>query len=178
MTTPRSKSSWRSIGRLEAHGLWAGLGAGISFLFAQIVVAGLTGVSIMLPFRHAASIIMKQQAFETPAIAAMALGLAIHLSASLMFGFLFGLVASDERRKTRRSTSAQLALGGGFGALLWLVNIQLIATFFYPWIVESGTALQFVLHVVAFGLPLGAIFALIRRGEAPTLELGSREVEI
>lgn len=178
MTTPRKKSPWRSIGRLEAHGLWAGLGAGMSFLFAQIVAAGLTGASILLPFRHAASIIMKEQAFETPAIVALGLGSAIHLAASLMFGFLFSLAASEERRKTRRSTSVQLALGAAFGALLWLVNIQLIASSFYPWIAATGAAMQFALHVATFGLPLGGLFALIRKGEAPRLELGGREVEI
>ena len=163
---------------MEAHGLWAGLGAGFSFLFAHIVAAGIAGTSILLPFRHAASIFMKEQAFETPALVAVGLGLAIHLAASLMFGFLFSLAASEEGRQARRSTSVQLALGAAFGAVLWLVNIQLIATWFYPWIADTGAAYQFAMHVATFGLPLGALFAFIRRGEAPTLELGGREIEV
>lgn len=176
--TQRPKSRWKTIGRIEAHGLWAGLGAGASLLIAQIVAAGISGQSILLPFRHAASILMKERAFETPSLVAIALGLLVHVSASLMFGFLFSLVTSEEGKETRRSMGAQLAFGAIAGALIWLIDIPLIAAAFYPWIADTGLILQLVMHVVFFGLPMGYLYAKIRR-DHPTFAWGHhREVEV
>ena len=159
----QERASRPRLGTLELHGIYAGLIAGSSLLLMEMVVSALFWLGMDAPLRYAASVIMREHAFVASPLLAIVAGLAVHIAASTVFGFAYGLVASAESPITRRSWLKQLGTGGLFGAAIWAVDFHLIARVGYPWFLETGLALQLVLHVLAFGVPLAMVYVLLRR---------------
>jgi hypothetical protein len=153
----------RSSVGLEVDGMVAGALAGAVMLGASIVMAGLAERSVLLPLRYAASAIMGSHALTAPALLVMLVGVLVHLSVAMLYGFLFGLVEAELGRRAQRSMARQIALGAGAGALFWLVDIPLVARWFYPWVAAEPTWVVLPLHVLAFGVPLGVFYALIQQ---------------
>lgn len=145
-------------------------------LALSVLLCALTGSGLSTPLRYAASVIMRDEAFTASPLWVVVAGLGVHASASLLFGALFGLVASDKRRFVRERVQGSALwscmLGLGAGLLIWLVDVQLVARWFYPWFgVASPSVL--LLHLFGFGVPLGVSYHWLRRrrhllGQEPT----------
>jgi cytochrome bd-type quinol oxidase subunit 2 len=152
------------VGDFELEGIYAGLWAGGLLLLCEMIVAGavVPNGGFPTPLVLAASLIMGSHAFDAPLILAMLTGLVVHVGMSAGVGFLFGLVATEERIKTRHRRKAQLLIGTLFGTAIWLVNFVVVARLFYASIAHwTSLWVQLALHVVAFGAPLGLIFAYL-----------------
>ena len=75
------------------------------------------------------------------------------------FGLVYGIVNAWVREDTQQNPWAQAALGTLFGAALYAVHFQLIARAAYPWFLDVPQYPQLAMHALAFGLPLGLIYA-------------------
>lgn len=174
--SPTHRAVPSDTARLETDGLMAGMIAGSVMFVAAMIASVAAGGGFLTPFRHAASIVMHEHAFAATPLLSMIAGGAVHISASLLFGHLFGLVASARRmfvkRKVRPDPYLAAFIGAVAGMAIWLVDIQLIARQFYPWL-AAHTGASMLLHVVFFGAPLGVAFARLRErrarlGQTPT----------
>lgn len=151
----------RDRGReLLRKGTIAGLVGGAVLVLAQMVVAGDTAA----PWRMFASIPLGREALTGPmTLGIFLLGFIVHFALSALFGLLWGLVARKVPPETRRSWGPHAGLAMAYGLALYLVNFQLIARAAFPWLVPAGGVVQAVLHVIAYGLPLGlALVAQLR----------------
>jgi len=166
------QQSW-GVGILESEGLVASLIAGATFGITEMVAAMLLHGDPLWPIQAAASLFMQEHAFDTSALAvALPLGLVTHVCMTLSYGFLYGLVSSDLRLSTRLNASREAALGALMGAVVWLLNFQLVARLFYPWLFATNQVAQFGLHVFTFGVVLALLF---RRKEQKRIAVCERE---
>jgi hypothetical protein len=154
-------------------GLEAGLVAGLLFGIAQVVVYATSGRP-MLPLRLATSVVLGRPALDlVTSYAVFTIGIFLHAVLSGFFGAIYGALSTWFNRDLRMEYAAQAGLGMVFGAALWVVNIQLIARALFPWFLQASPLAQLFLHVLAYGLPLGFVFASVERREP---ELPSAEV--
>lgn len=153
----------QSLGKLEMDGIYASMGAGGILLFLEMIAAGFTGGGLITPLVYAGSIIMQERAFEPLPLIPVLAGALVHIAACSVFGFFYGVVASSESLCARENYKTQLAVGAVFGAIIYAVNFHVIARFMYPWFLGTGLVLQFVLHVLAYGVPLAVGYAYLRR---------------
>src|SRR5262245_47143997 len=129
----KTRTDWQSIGRLEMDGIYASLIAGCILLFMEMLVAALFGGGFYTPLVYAASVVMRDRAFSAMPLIPMIAGVSVHVAACAVFGFLFGLVASEESYRVRERWGLQLAVGAVYGGLIWLINFQVIARYALPW---------------------------------------------
>ena len=142
------------------------MAASVVAALAMLVLAVLGGVlfgeSPLLPFRMAASLFFHDAEFRhMPAWVAIPVGLAIHFGVSMVYGFSFGLLLTDERKRQRQRPLLQAAIGMLVGLGAYLIDIQLIARFWYPWMLEPPQVGVALLHVLGFGLPLGVMAPIV-----------------
>jgi hypothetical protein len=147
------------------EGLLYGLVAGAIFAVAEIAAAAMMGDPALMPIRMFASILLGEAALaEVTLGAAVVVGLLVHFVLSAIFGVTYGAIVNGVLSPTTRgSMGAQTAIGLGFGAVLWLVNFQIIGRLLFPWFLMAPQFAQLVLHAVFFGLPLGLMFAASER---------------
>lgn len=154
-------------------GVGLGILAGILFALAEVLVAALMGNPPLMPIRMFASVVMGPSALDTasPAVAILG-GIIAHLVLSIVFGVIYTAMNARAPLATKASTAQQAAIGLGFGALIWLLDFQIIARLIYPWFLGAPQLLQLVLHAVFFGLPLGLMYAGAHRrvGARPEAE--------
>ena len=161
--------SWLAV--IELKSMLAGLAAGAVFLvvsvLASIIAAGSPAAgpgASAYPFRLAASVLLHDaQVNSIPIWLALTLGSAVHFGLSAIFGFLYGLVMTDENGRHRGSTGYQAAIGMALGLAVYLVDVQLIARFWYSWFLAPNQLVVALLHVIGFGLPLGLLAPLVDR---------------
>jgi len=165
------QQNW-GVGILESEGLVASLIAGVTFGITEMAGTMLVHGDPLWPIQAAASLFMQEHAFDTSALAvALPLGLVTHVCMTLSYGFLYGVVSSDLRLSTRLNTSREAALGALLGAAVWLLNFQLVARLFYPWLFATNQVAQFGLHVFTFGVVLALLF---RRKEQKRIAVRER----
>jgi hypothetical protein len=155
------------ISRSIQDGAIAGLLASATLAIGQ-TIATTTDQASVVTFRRFASVLLGPDALATtPAAAVVVIGLAGHLCLSAMYGVCYGAYCSTLSLAARSSLRRQAALGSLYGALLWFINIELLARYRYPWLVDRlglGLGLgQLVLHAVCFGLCLGIRYATAQR---------------
>jgi hypothetical protein len=142
------------------EGAQFGLVAGIIFGVVQILGSLIGGFGAIMPFRMAAGIVLGQATMETASPGAViALGTLIHLVLAAVFGLLYGLLNARVPTPTQTDWGKQAGLGVAFGAVLWIVNFQIIARIFFPWFLEAPQFLQLLAHALVYGLPLGLMYA-------------------
>src|SRR5690606_41621240 len=90
----------RSIGELEADGLFAGGVGGLVLLVVQMMLAGLTGRSLLLPLRYASSAVLGDTALGAPTGFVAEVGLVALAGDSMLLGLLITQVATAERPRT------------------------------------------------------------------------------
>jgi hypothetical protein len=135
----------------------------MTFGIAEMLGSAVLRSDPLWPIQAAASLIMHEQAFDARSVAiAIPIGLMIHFSLVVTYGFVYGLASSDARLATRLDARREVVGGALFGAGIWLLNFQLVARAFYPWLFATNQLMQVVTHAVGFGVVLAL---LLRRKE-------------
>ena len=155
------------------EGLAFGLIAGVIFAVVEVAAAAMMGNPPLMPFRMFASVVLGEQAMQaTPIGTAFMVGAFAHLVLSGVFGLVYGLINARFSTETQTGRGRQVALGLAFGAMVWLVNFQIIARILYPWFLMAPQFLQMMMHAMFFGLPLSLMYAgaerHVHRPRAPT----------
>ncbi len=149
-----------STSRSVKEGLGFGLLAGIFLGVMEVVGSTIMGNPPLMPVRMFASVVLGETALmQTPAATAIPIGVIVHLALSAMFGVIYGLASSRLSTATETSYGRQAAIGLGFGAMLWLVDFQIIGRIAFPWFLNAPQFLQMAMHAMFFGLPLGLMYA-------------------
>jgi hypothetical protein len=158
--------------REAKEGIALGIVAGVILGLVWVGAAAATGHP-GTPLRLFASVVLGRMAMETLPIGyAAVVGIVVHLILSALFGLLFVFIDVRLRDDVQRLWTGQAVVGAGFGALLWFINLQVIARVLYPWFLEGVEAqfLQFMMHALFFGLPLGLLYARTERRLHPLEE--------
>jgi hypothetical protein len=159
------------VGRIESETVRSGVAAGFVMGLSEVVASVISGNSALLPFREAASVLLREDAFGHNAPMIALVGALVHFSIAVMYGFAFGVFNSQIAWTKRVAGLRQGILGVVFGAAIWLFDFQFIARLFYPWMLDHSQVVQLVVHALGFGLPLGLLFAEreppLRVGEKP-----------
>lgn len=143
---------------------------------AEIVTYMLMGLPADRPLALAASIFAGREALTDPDGATVAMvGALSHFVVAGTWGLLFGLFSARESQPIRKRFVDQTLLGVLFGALVWLVDFQLLGRAFWPWMVAEPILPQLLLHVFAFGVPVSLMYARAER-RVPDLSLYGDEV--
>lgn len=149
-------------GALEGIGF--GLIAGVIMAVAFVIVEAAMGNPPLTPFRLIASVAYGESALTTRSLGAcLAMGSLIHFSLSAIFGLIYGLINSSLSADLQTSWGKQTAIGVGYGAVLWLVNFQLIARWRFPWLLDRQQFVMLLVHALAFGLPLALMYVASER---------------
>jgi hypothetical protein len=152
------------VDRIVATGVLASLGAGLIFGVVETLGSAILGGSLLWPMQAAASLLIRERAFLPEYFAlAIPLGVSIHFSLAMLYGYAFGIANSNAAFSTLMSPVRELVLGSLYGVLLWFVNFLLIGPYLYPWLEDTRPVLQLVAHVAFFGVPLAGIFELRER---------------
>ena len=170
LRTQRTQRGEGVVGRIETETVIAGVAAGFVMGLSEVIASVLSGASAFLPFRMAASIVLRDDAFSVNTAMVSLIGAIIHLSIAVMFGFAYGVFNSSIAWSDRVRGGRQALLGVAFGTAIWLLDFQFIARLFYPWMLVPSQGVQWALHALGFGLPLGLLFA----EREPPLRLGER----
>lgn len=146
------------------EGIGFGLIGGMIFGVMEVVGAAIMGNPPLMPIRMFASTVVGQQALmEIPAATAIPIGLIAHFALSAVFGAIYGAINARLSIESKTSYDRQAAIGLVFGAMLWLVNFQIIARLLYTWFLTTPQFLQMAMHAMFFGLPLGLMYAAAER---------------
>ena len=147
------------VGRIEAETVISGIVAGAIMAGLEMVISLVGGHHIFLPFRYAASVVMSQHAFDAGWPVVILLGGIVHFSIATMYAFAFGVFNTQVPWRSRIWGAREGLLGMAFATFIWLLDFQVIARSFYPWMLDHSQVMQWWLHVVGFGFPLGLLFA-------------------
>ena len=150
--------SWLAV--IELDCMLAGLAAGILSLLVAVLFAVAGGQSAVLPFRMVASVLFHDTAMNvlSPGVALL-VGLSVNAAISMLFGFFFGLIATDEDKATRGSWARQAGIGVVVGLFAYFLDVQFIGRIWYPWFLGPSQLAIGFLHAVPYGLTLGLVSA-------------------
>ena len=150
--------------RTGMEGTALGLIAGIVFGVTQIIAAAASGESVLLPLRMFASVALGPDALETTSLLRLLIaGNVVHLSLSALFGWIYVQVNDRLPMAEHTRRGRQALFGLLYGALLWLIGFQLLARLWYPWFLQMPPLAQVLMHALAYGLPLGLMYAGFER---------------
>jgi len=150
-------------------GVLYGVMAGALFLLAQVFAAMFVGESPWAPIQPFSSVVLGESAVGVrTSPQSVVVGFIVHFALSALYGAIYCAANARRSSKIRTGYVRQSALGLLYGAALWLINLELIARFFYPWLLESSQLIQLGLHAVTFGLPLALFYAGAQRREQPS----------
>jgi hypothetical protein len=161
----------RELGRERVlrEGVIGGLVAGLFFAASELLGAALAGLGPGVPWQLSASLLLGGSQVSAPIrFAQFFIGGAVHFGLAALFGLVFGAISAALGKRRRNSYGFMLTAGAFYGALLWVVNFQVVARLAFPWFLEITPASQFALHVLAYGVPLAYWVALrVRDVETP-----------
>jgi len=153
-----STESWTLY--LEDEGIRSSLLAGVAFGALQILAASAANAAPLEPIKAAASLLLRDRAYQPSYwVFSLVLGVAVHFSLALLYGYAFGLMSTEIRLRTRLSFVREALLGILFGLIVWGINFAVIAHGLYPWLYATNLTAQALLHALGFGLPLSLLFA-------------------
>ena len=150
------------------RGTLGGIAAGTIFAGIEIWSATANDLPVRAPFLAISTIVLGDSALTTGQ-ANVAIGLIVHIAISICYGMLFGLLASVLR------TNGTVALAGlAYGALIYLIDLQLIAPVWFPLFTTGDQSFALLVHLL-YGIVLGIAFFStdVRRGE-PVVSVGRR----
>lgn len=146
--------------REATEGIGFGLVAGIVFAMMEIAGAAMMGQHPLMPLRMFASVALGKDAMDVSSIGTVVVaGMLAHLLLSGIYGLIYGLVMARLPAETQTGWARQIGIGLLFGAMLWLVNFQVIGRLLYPWFLTAPQMLQMLMHAMFYGLPLALMFA-------------------
>lgn len=146
------------------EGAAAGLVAGVAMLSVQVAIAVLAGDPPLWPLRLSASVFIGESALTTTSAAtAVLVGAIGHFVLAAVFGMIYGVFSSALTRPMRAWPQRQAIVGTLYGVVIWIVNLQVLARLASPWLLDTSQVLQLATHALAYGLPLGLIYAASER---------------
>jgi hypothetical protein len=140
-----------------------GIAAGIVLAIVEMAAAPGVGVPALMPVRMAASIVLGRPALSVSLEFAAIAGAVVHLVLSIVYGAIYGALNAAVEPGRHRKLADQAFAGVLYGTAIWLVNFQLIARVAYPWLLDAPQDLQWLMHALFFGLPLGLLYAAAAR---------------
>ena len=167
VTTTAGRAQGYSATAVLVRGVIGGLIAGAIFIALNMWFSTSTGGPPNGPLL-AISTIVKGDAAMAAGATSVPLGWFVHFVLSALFGLVFALAAA------RLGTNGSLALAGVvYGALLYVVNFQILAPLFFKVFTGANQPFELVAHVV-FGVVLSLLLfsSGLRHGE-PLISLGS-----
>lgn len=139
--------------------LWAAIIAGIVFMMLEMIMVPLfMGGSPWGPPRMIAAIGMGERVLPPPATfdaGVMMVAMLIHLGLSLIFAFLFALIARG------RPIGMATLIGGVFGLVIYLISFYGMTAVF-PWFATARGWISIFAHI-AYGAVLGWVYASVAR---------------
>jgi len=145
---------------LEDEGIRSSLLAGVAFGALEILAAGAANAAPLQPIKAAASLLLRERAYQSGYwLFSLVLGLSVHFSLAVLYGYAFGLMSTEIRLRTRLNFAREALLGVLFGLVLWAINFGIIARGLYPWLYAGNLPAQAAFHALGFGLPLSLLFA-------------------
>lgn len=156
---------WREETRRGVQsGVLFGLTLAPALAAAEVLAYLALGLGAERPLRFGASLLAGPAAFtwpDGPTVTLVAFGM--HLALAVLWGGLYGLLASRAPDWLRRDVAAQAALGVLFGAVVWVVDFRLVGPVWAPLAASDPALPQALLHIFGFGLPLGLMTARVER---------------
>ncbi len=154
-----------SLGRRRIkRGAAFGIVAGLIFLLAEMIATSIHHELGLMPLRLFASIVMGSSALTRTDLGLIfVVGIVVHLALSALFGLAYSFLEARYLYRFDGQPGPQAVAGMIYGALLWIIDFQIIARISYPWFLAAPQAVQLLLHMLAFGLPLGLLFAGLER---------------
>lgn len=138
----------------------------------EVVIYLALGLGAERPLRLAASLFVGPQALTQPDGATVTMvAFGAHLLLAALWGALFGAFAAHAPLGIRRRSVDQAFLGMAFGALVWVVDFQVLGRLINPAMLFDPVLPQLLPHVLGFGLPLGLLFAWAERRVPETGDL-------
>lgn len=170
MMLPRQEMSLQggSDSDLVPDGITAGIVAGAVMIAAQMLASFELGGALESPLRLVSSLALGNAALSHlyPFVSVAVIGTATHLFLSAGYGVVF-LAILDRSRRLDAGAPRLLLTGAAFGAILWVLNYQILGAFVFPeFVVISPFWVGLVGHSVFFGLILGIYVVLVRPGGA------------
>src|SRR5207249_655788 len=147
----RRRAMATESGRRAKEGVGLGIVAGLIFGIVEIAGAAAMGNRPLMPLRMFASIILGKRALEALSMGSAAIvGIAAHLVLSALFGLVYVFIDIRLREDVQRRWTGQAVFGTAFGAVLWFINVQVIARLLYPWFLVGVEAqfVQFMVHAL------------------------------
>ena len=161
-------NAWQEVAVRFGFGVVAATGVVAGILFAAfdaIATALLMGSDIaalpLMPLRMTAALVLGTEVFgpSYPLADALLTGMVVHLLLSVAFAGMFAaMVVPLLRASGRHVTDENLAVAGiGFGIVLWLVNVYIVAPLAgWTWFPEqTNPVVQFIAHAFLFGGTIG-----------------------
>lgn len=165
----------RSIGYYVRSGAIAGLLAGAVFAVFEMIVAAAMGMGIGGPWKMFASVLLGKSAMAQLTFGVFIVGFIVHFALAALFGAAWGAIAKKVPTSIRYGVGGHTAAAMLYGLAIYLINFQIIARLAYPWFLGANQGAQIVLHVLAFGLPLG-LFLVSRLRAMGAVGAGRRRV--
>ncbi len=144
-------------------GLVGGIIAGIVFAMFEMIVAAIMGDGFFAPLMMIGAIVLGQGALPMPEptiglTTIVPVGIAVHMVLSMIYGVVFGAVASSVGF-LRNNRWALIGAVTVFGFALWIVNFYVVAPILFPWFLMANPVVQFLAHTFFFGTALGLVLA-------------------
>jgi hypothetical protein len=153
----------RNNKRTLVEGIGFGLIAGVIYLAAEMTDAAARGASPLAPLRWAASVVMGFHALDSYLGTTYLAGLTVHLALSALLGLGYGQIEARLPPYERRLRGVELGIGAVYGAGIWFVTVEMIASRLYPWFADLPPLGSLLLMTLFFGAPLGVMFAATER---------------
>jgi len=140
-----------------ARGATAGIIAGTIFGLSEMAAAAIASHEPLLPVKMAASVWLAHSAFSAGTVPVVLCGAVIHYLIAIAFGVIGALLYewTDWSRHMRLGVVPMVSIGALYGVFVWLINLDVIAGSFLPWIWRAHQPAQLLLHAVFYGIPVG-----------------------
>lgn len=140
--TTATTSKWDRHLRMMLRGAVGGLVAGVIFGVFQMWYLADAGMPANTIIRMIATIVQPDEYFAA-GTTSLPIGWAVHVTLSLTYGALLGLVATEFR-----ANASRVALAGFYGLVVYIFNFLLLAPLFYPVFEAANQPFEAVVHVV------------------------------
>jgi hypothetical protein len=160
------------VGDLFTRGAVAGIASGFVFLLANMAYATTQGKPSLAPFMDISTIFhgTDEPAAMAPTLDMLATGAVVHITLSIAFGVVFGLLVGAVA-PLARNWLVLAAAGVVYGLALYVVNFQILGNTIFEWFTNPqgpNQGFEVFIHAV-FGLLLVPFFLGFahRRSTAP-----------
>lgn len=159
----QSAPAWTLSARDLRAALLAGLAGAVVEMVFVLPIQGALGNSPAVVFQSIAAGALGRAAF-TGGVAAVALGVAVHLLVSLAAALVYVEAALRWPRLDRRPILGGIAFGAAVYMFMVFGVIPLSAIGFHPPRSLPLMGLSIAVHLFAFGLPIALVSTWLRRG--------------